>query len=101
MNRMLERCAGLDVHKRSVVATARIPDGAGGRQVITHTFGTTTADLLGLRDWLESLAITHVAIAYASHCTSRGRSKRFSVTSRLFDSLTPLAFCGGLGPGSS
>lgn len=62
MNRMLERCAGLDVHKRSVVATARIPDGAGGRQVITHSFGTTTADLLGLRDWLESLAVTHVAM---------------------------------------
>lgn len=62
MNRMLERCAGLDVHKRSVAATARIPDGAGGRQVITHTFGTTTADLLGLRDWLESLAVTHVAM---------------------------------------
>jgi transposase len=62
MNRMLERCAGLDVHKRSVVATARIPDGAGGRRVITHTFGTTTADLLGLRDWLESLAVTHVAM---------------------------------------
>jgi transposase len=62
MNRMLERCAGLDVHKRTVVATARIPDGAGGRQVITHTFGTTTADLLGLRDWLESLLVTHVAM---------------------------------------
>jgi len=62
MNRMLERCAGLDVHKRTVVATARIPDGVGGRQVITHTFGTTTADLLGLRDWLERLAVTHVAM---------------------------------------
>jgi transposase len=62
MNRMLERCAGLDVHKRTVVATARIPDGAGGRQVITHTFGTTTTDLLGLRDWLEGLAVTHVAM---------------------------------------
>jgi len=62
MNRMLERCAGLDVHKRTVVATARIPDGAGGRQVITHTFGTTTTDLLGLRDWLDALAVTHVAM---------------------------------------
>ena len=56
MNRMLERGAGLDVHKRSVVATARIPNGAGGRQMITHSFGTTTADVLGLRDWLVSLA---------------------------------------------
>jgi transposase len=62
MNTLLERCAGLDVHKRSVVATARIPDGAGGRQVITHSFGTTTVDLLGLRDWLVSLAVTHVAM---------------------------------------
>ena len=62
MNRMLERRTGLDVHKRSVVATARIPDGAGACQVITHTFGTTTADLLGLRDWLESPAVTQVAM---------------------------------------
>jgi transposase len=62
MNRILERCAGLDVHKRSVVATVRIPDGAGGRQVITHSFGTTTADLLGLHDWLVSLAVTHAAM---------------------------------------
>ena len=62
MNTMLERCAGLDVHKRSVAATARIPDGAGGRQVITHSFGTTTVDLLGLHDWLVSLAVTHVAM---------------------------------------
>jgi transposase len=62
MNAMVERCAGLDVHKRTVVATARVPDGAGGRQVITHTFGTTTADLLALRDWLVSLSVTHVAM---------------------------------------
>jgi transposase len=62
MNAMIERCAGLDVHKRSVMATARIPDGAGGRQVIPHTFGTTTADLLALRDWLASLGVTHVAM---------------------------------------
>jgi transposase len=62
MTTLLERCAGLDVHKRRVVATARIPDGAGGRQVITHSFGTTTVDLLSLRDWLVSLAVTHVAM---------------------------------------
>lgn len=62
MTSMIERCAGLDVHKRSVMATARIPDGAGGRQTITHTFGTTTVDLLALRDWLASLGVTHVAM---------------------------------------
>jgi len=62
MNAMVERCAGLDVHKRNVMVTARVPDGAGGRHVITHTFGTTTADLLALRDWLLSLSVTHVAM---------------------------------------
>jgi transposase len=56
------RCAGLDVHKKSVVACARLvaPDG----QLTTHvrTVGTMTADLLALADWLLSLEITHVAM---------------------------------------
>lgn len=56
------RCAGLDVHKKSVVACARLvaPDG----QLTTHvrTFGTMTADLLALADWLLSLEVTHVAM---------------------------------------
>ena len=78
MNTMLERCAGLDVHKRSVVVTARIPDGAGGRQVITHSFGTTTGDLLGLHDWLVSLAVTHVAMESTgvSFCPTAGSTGR-------------------------
>jgi len=40
-------------------------------------------------------------MTYASHCTSLGRSEGFSLTKCLFDNLTPLFFCGGLGPGSS
>jgi len=40
-------------------------------------------------------------IAYASHCTSPGRCEGFSLTKGLFDNLTPLLFCGGLGPGCS
>jgi hypothetical protein len=40
-------------------------------------------------------------IAYASHCTSPGRCEGFSLTKGLFDNLTPLLFCGGLGPGFS
>jgi len=62
MTALIDRCAGLDVHKRSVMATVRIPDGAGGRPVITEMFGTTTVDLLTLRDWLESHGVTHVAM---------------------------------------
>jgi transposase len=55
------RCAGLDVHKKTVVACVRVA--AGGkieRQV--QTFGTTTQDLLALATWLRSYAVTHVAM---------------------------------------
>jgi hypothetical protein len=48
------RCAGLDVHQATVVATARVPADRG-RQVVTQTFGTMTADLLALRDWLQAV----------------------------------------------
>jgi transposase len=49
------RCCGLDVHKKTVLACVLITadDGAVDRQV--RTFGTMTADLLLLDDWLGSL----------------------------------------------
>jgi len=39
--------------------------------------------------------------AYASHCTSSARGATTSAASRRFDSLTPMAFRGGLFPGCS
>ena len=56
------RCAGLDVHQATVVATVRVPAERGGRRVVTQTFGTMTADLLTLRDWLQAFGVTHVAL---------------------------------------
>jgi transposase len=56
------RCAGLDVHQATVVATVRVPADHGGRQSVTETFGTMTADLLALRDWLRAYGVTHVAL---------------------------------------
>lgn len=56
------RCAGLDVHQATVVATVRIPDDHGGRRSVTETFGTMTADLLALRDWLHAYGVTQVAL---------------------------------------
>jgi transposase len=57
------RCAGLDVHQATVVATVRVPaDKGGGRQIVTQTFRTMTADLLALRDWLQAYGVTHVAL---------------------------------------
>jgi transposase len=54
VDRFIERCAGLDVHKASVKACVRVPDGHGGRRSETRTFRTTTAGLVLLGDWLAS-----------------------------------------------
>jgi transposase len=56
-----QRCAGLDVHKKSVVAAVRITEGS---KVITEvkTFATTTAGLLALSEWLSENGCTHVAM---------------------------------------
>jgi len=62
MDVVISRCAGLDVHQATVVAAVRVPTETGGRQVITQTFGTMTADLLALRDWLQAYGVTHVAL---------------------------------------
>ena len=94
MEVLFPRCAGLDVHQRTVVACARIAMGSTVQHDV-GTFGTATGDLLALTDWLTAHECTQVAIAYASHCTSLGRCERFSVASRRFDNLTPRAFCGG------
>ena len=58
---MLFRSAGLDVHKDTVVACARIATGGCVEQDV-ETFGTTTAALLALSDWLEERGCTHVAM---------------------------------------
>jgi len=57
-----ERCAGLDVHKQTVVACVLIthPDGQVHREV--RTFSTMTAELLVLADWLAAQRVSHVAL---------------------------------------
>jgi transposase len=51
MDIMYERCAGLDIHKDTVVACARSVQGDKVEREI-RTFGTTTRELLALSDWL-------------------------------------------------
>jgi len=55
-------CAGLDVHKKTVVAAIIVPDEQGGLRKETRTFGTMTSDLLALSDWLLGCGVTHVAM---------------------------------------
>src|SRR5687768_10860006 len=54
MESIIARCAGLDVHQATVVATVRVPADDGGRRVVTETFGTMTVDLIALREWLQA-----------------------------------------------
>jgi transposase len=59
---IVERSAGLDVHKNVVAVTARVP-GPDGRLVKHQAeFATFTEDLLGLRDWLVALEVTRVGM---------------------------------------
>jgi transposase len=59
---LIRRCAGLDVHKASVVACVRVIDDNGELVSVTQSFGTTTSDLLKLNDWLMSYAVTLVGM---------------------------------------
>ena len=62
MERVYERCCALDVHKRQVTACVHVPDRTGARSELRAEFATMTGDLLGLRDWLQGLGVTHVAM---------------------------------------
>jgi transposase len=52
-----ERCCGVDVHKKTVVACVITP---AGQQI--RSFGTTTRELRALADWLAAQGVTHVAM---------------------------------------
>lgn len=62
MDTIHTRCAGLDVHKKTVVACVRRlePDGSIRREV--RTYRTVTAELIALADWLDAEGATHVAM---------------------------------------
>jgi len=62
MQVLYERCCGLDVHKQTVVACLFTPGPDGTRRKEIRTFGTMTADLQGLADWLAAAGCTHVAM---------------------------------------
>ncbi len=62
MDVILDRVCGLDVHRDTIKACVRVPGPGRERQQTIAAFGTTTADLLALRDWLEQWQVTHVAM---------------------------------------
>ena len=65
MDVVFMRCAGLDVHKRSVTACRITPDPTGQEpdgHMELQTFGTLTTEWLALSDWLAEADVTHVVI---------------------------------------
>jgi transposase len=61
MEVMFQYCAGLDVHKRIIVACALVSSAAGVQRHV-QTFQTTLAGLEALAAWLTGLGVTHVAM---------------------------------------
>jgi transposase len=65
MDVVFTRCAGLDVHKKTVMACRVTPDPLGQQAdgiMEVREFGTLTRDLIALSDWLAEAGITHVAM---------------------------------------
>ena len=62
MEVIIPRCAGLDVHKKTVMACVRLQGPAGAITQEIRTFGTTTRELEQLRTWLQTYPVTHVAM---------------------------------------
>jgi transposase len=62
MRILCRSCAGLDVHKKTVVACRRVITEDGELRTEVRSFGTTTPDLRALREWLREADVTHVAM---------------------------------------
>lgn len=66
MQVVYDRCAGLDVHKKTVSACVSLCEAAGGKRQQMRVFRTFTQDLLALADWLKECGVTHVAMEATS-----------------------------------
>lgn len=61
MERLYDRCCGIDVHKKLLVACLIVVI-TGQRHKEIRTFATTTQGILQLLDWLQTAGCTHVAM---------------------------------------
>src|SRR5262245_31673599 len=62
MQVVFARCAGLDVHKKTVVVRVLLTAANGAVSKETRTFSTMTAELLRLEAWLTELEVDHLAM---------------------------------------
>jgi transposase len=66
MDVIVDRCAGLDIDKKSVMACVRTPDGNGGRREQVRRFSGFLDGLLALRAWLCEHGVSEVAMEATS-----------------------------------
>jgi transposase len=62
MQVVFARCAGLDVHKKTVVVRVLLTAANGSVSKETRTYSTMTADLLRLEAWLSQVEVDHLAM---------------------------------------
>jgi transposase len=62
MELVYQRCCGIDIHKKVIVACLIIVMANGQRHKEIRTFRTITSELLELLDWLKAANCTHVAM---------------------------------------
>ena len=62
MEVVLDRVAGLDVHRDQVTACARVPRSSAGRSSVVAEFSTTAGGLAALGSWLSDAGVSHVAM---------------------------------------
>jgi len=62
MDIIYPRVGGLDLHKKTILASARRINQQGKLEEETRSFGTMTRDLLQMADWLAAHGVTHVAM---------------------------------------
>src|ERR687883_1740731 len=62
MDVLYPRCAGLDVHKKTVLACVLVTPERGAPHKMVRTFGTLADEVLALGDWLAEQGVTHVAL---------------------------------------
>ena len=75
--------AGLDVHKKTVVACCFTPGPKGKPQKAIRTFSTMTCDLLALVDWLLNLGVTQVAMESTGEFVRRITARAIPPTGRM------------------
>ena len=81
MEMILHCCAGLDVHKKTVVACIRRITDDGRLEEQVRSFGTTTAELTALADWLACHGVGQVAME-STGFTGNPSTTSWSPTSR-------------------